>query len=89
MTRKVSMNRNWKFQSIFDQDMMLEQFDSTKLEEIELPHTNKVLPFHYFDESEYQMICGYRKEFYADQSWMGQQILIEFEAVAHKAEVFV
>lgn len=89
MTRKVSMNRNWKFQSIFDQDMMLEQFDSTKLEAIELPHTNKVLPFHYFDESEYQMICGYRKEFYADQSWIGQQILIEFEAVAHKAEVFL
>ncbi|MDD2969508.1 MAG: glycoside hydrolase family 2 TIM barrel-domain containing protein [Lachnospiraceae bacterium] len=89
MTKRIAINKDWMFQSDFEQDMIKKSYDSSGMEQIELPHTNKILPYHYFDESEYQMTSGYRKEFEADQSWKGQQVLLVFEAVAHRAEVFL
>jgi len=89
MTKRIAWNRDWKFQSPFNHDMIQQYYDTSLMEQIELPHTNRILPYHYFDESAYQMISLYRKEFEADESWNGQQVMIVFEAVAHRAEVFL
>lgn len=58
-------------------------------EDVRLPHTCKETPFHYFDESSYQMVCCYRKHFFALEEWKDQTVIVTFEGIAHEAQVFL
>ena len=40
-------------------------FDDRQFQRVTLPHTNKVLPWHSFDEKEYQFVSIYRRHFQA------------------------
>jgi beta-galactosidase len=57
--------------------------------EVTLPHTNKEIPFNYFDEKIYQFISCYKKEFVFNESLAGKRVFIEFGAVANYAEVYL
>ena len=70
---RIYLNRNWNFEGT----------------SVDIPHTVKETPFHYFDESEYQMISNYQKEIDVPKEWKGKQILLTFEGVAHACEVFL
>ena len=56
---RIYLNDDWKFTADFDNVFLTA--DNEKLQSVRLPHTCKELPFHYFSENEYQMICGYQK----------------------------
>lgn len=89
MTReKIAWNDNWMFSREFSKQMTEETYDDTNMEAVELPHTNKLLQFHYFNETDYQMICGYRKVFVPEEEWKGKEICVFFEAVGHFARVY-
>ena len=67
MSDRIYMNNDWKFAAEFTEDMILETCDEhteKQMEEVRIPHTCKETPYNYFDEKEYQMICGNRKIFY-------------------------
>ncbi len=53
-----------------------------------MPHTCKETPFHYFDESLYQMVSGYRRHLLIPKDWQGKRILLTFEGAAHDSTVF-
>ncbi|MCR5545581.1 MAG: glycoside hydrolase family 2 protein [Lachnospiraceae bacterium] len=57
--------------------------------EVNLPHTCKEVPFHYFDESSYQMICGYQRLIVPDEAWQGKRLLLTFDGVGHQSEVYL
>ena len=57
--------------------------------EVRLPHTSREVPYHYFDESEYQMNCGYRKVIVPEDAWKNKVVLMTVEAAAHESEVFL
>ena len=59
------------------------------MQEVRIPHTCKELPFHYFDEEDYQMLSGYRKFILIPKEWEKKQLLLTFEGVAHGCEVFI
>lgn len=42
-----------------------------------------------FDESSYQMVCCYRKHFFAPEEWKDQTVIVTFEGIAHEAQVFL
>ncbi|MBR1481467.1 MAG: glycoside hydrolase family 2 protein [Ruminococcus sp.] len=57
-------------------------------ETVRLPHTCKVTPYDYFDESICQMVCGYRKRL--DLSGRGdRRAFVRFGAAAHDAKVYL
>ena len=85
----IPFNDNWKFTDNYSEEIHTDFFDDKDLEVVRIPHTAKVTGFHYFDESVYQKVCGYRKCFKADPSWKGSRIIIHFEAVAHVSEVYI
>lgn len=89
MSERIYMNDNWFFTEQFHHEMNQIEYDVSKLEKVRIPHTFRELPFHYFDESLYQMEGGYRKHFVADASWKGQKVFITFEGSAHDTEVFL
>ena len=59
------------------------------LEKVRIPHTVKELPLHYFDESMYQMLSGYRYILKPDESWDWKRIILTFEGAAHEAVVYI
>ncbi len=56
---------------------------------ITLPHTNKEIPFNYFDETDTMFVSCYRKIFAADESWKGKRVFVRFYAVSSVAEVYL
>ncbi|MBO5610469.1 MAG: glycoside hydrolase family 2 protein [Eubacterium sp.] len=86
---RVYLNNDWKFSESFTDELVKETYDTSDMEDVRIPHNVKEMPYHYFDESIYQMVSGYRKEFEAPVYWKDKSVLITFEGVAHEATVYV
>lgn len=86
---KINFNDHWFFTASFDEGLLSETFDTSQLEAIRLPHSVIEMPYHYFDDSIYQMVSGYRKTFLGKPSWHDKKILVTFEGAAHEAEVYL
>ena len=86
---RVYLNNDWKFSETFTEEMIKVDFNDNEMEDVRVPHTVKELPFHYFDESLYQMVSGYRKTFDVPKDWEGKRLLITFDAVGHDAVLYV
>ena len=56
---------------------------------VTLPHTNREIPFNYFDESETMFVSCYRKIFFAEEDWTDKRVFIRFQAVSSVAEVYL
>ena len=85
---KIYINNGWQFAEEFKEEYIYGSVDDS-MTEVRLPHTTRELPFNYFSEEEYQMLCAYRKEIFAPNEWQYKRILLTFEGAAHYAEVFL
>jgi len=85
---RINLNRGWEFTDRFD-EAFLSGAPTPGLENAELPHCGRMLPFDYFDESAYQMVCGYRRRLVPAPDWAGKRIFLRVGAAAHSAEVFL
>ncbi len=77
----IPFNNDWLF--TFDYDA---GFDNA--ESVRLPHTVREIPYNYIDCKDYQMLCGYKKSFFAPDEWQGKRILLRFDGAAHDATVY-
>ena len=84
---KIYLNNDWEFAPEFSQSLLKRDNVST-YEKVRIPHTTKEVPYNYFDESIYQMLCGYRKIIDVPKEWENKRVLVTFEGVAHSAEVY-
>lgn len=89
MKTRYYLNDDWKFSEKYSEEMTSQMFDDRYMKDVRIPHTCKELPYHYFDESQYQMVSGYRRKFEMPKEWKEKVILLTFEGVAHACEVFV
>lgn len=83
MRSSIPFNQGWLYCPKQVDDIVT---DSAFIE-VTLPHTNVVLPYHNFDDAEYQFISTYRKHFTLDEPLDGRRILIDFEGVMLAATV--
>ena len=88
MRKRIYWNRDWEFTTEFSEDMFEKSFAGETVK-VTLPHTVVETPFHYFDESIYQMVSGYRKIFVPEDEWKEKQVLLTIEAAGHLAEVYL
>lgn len=84
---KIYLNNDWEFAQEFSQSLLKRDNIST-YEKVRIPHTTKEVPYNYFDESIYQMLCGYRKIIDVPKEWENKRVFVTFEGVAHSAEVY-
>ena len=89
MQKRIYWNDGWKFKETYENQMRETAYQDDAWEDVRLPHTCKETPFHYFDESSYQMQCCYRKHFFAPEEWKDQTVIVTFEGIAHESEVFL
>ena len=88
MRERIFWNRDWEFTTGFTEELFAKDF-AGELTKVTLPHTVVETPFHYFDESIYQMVSGYRKIFVPEDGWKDKQVLLTIEAAGHLAEVYL
>ncbi len=86
---RIYWNDGWGFAKEFEDAMLELDYEQSSLEQVRLPHSTVEMPFHYFDESIYQGICGYRRVFTPEETWKEKCLLLTIEAAAHQAEVFL
>ena len=87
MAQRIYLDRKWRFNEKFSEEMINEPMEECTL--INLPHTVKVTPLSYFDESIYQMVSGYQKSIFAPTQWENQLVSLVFEGVGHACDVYV
>ena len=59
----LPMNRNWLFGGKATTGCSAPDFDDSKFQRVTIPHTNKVFPWHSFDEKDFQFVSIYRRHF--------------------------
>lgn len=89
MNKRSYLMKDWTFCEQFSEEMITEPIRSENAKKVAIPHTCKETPFHYFDESLYQMECCYQRTITAPEAWQGQVVLLTFEAVGHEADVYL
>ncbi|MBP5281118.1 MAG: glycoside hydrolase family 2 protein, partial [Lachnospiraceae bacterium] len=85
---RVYLDDQWGYTENFTSELTTPDYNGA-LEEVRLPHTCKETPLHYFDESLYQMLCGYRRVLEAPESWSGKRVILTFDGVGHACRVFL
>ena len=88
MRKRIYLNRDWEFTTKFTEELLTKDFAGETVT-VTLPHTVAETPFHYFDESIYQMVSGYRKIFVPEDTWREKQVLLTIEAAGHLAQVYL
>lgn len=88
MRERIYFNKDWQFKEEYTEELLRAEYTG-EYERVSLPHTVKETPFHYFDEGTYQMVCGYRRVFYAKPEWKDKKTELTIEAAGHQAEVYI
>ena len=82
----ISLNSGWEFAREWSEEFLRGE---GSFEEVRLPHTNLVLPYHNIDSESYQMVCGYRKNVEAPVPMERKRAFLKFDGAAHIATVYV
>ncbi len=90
MSREIlNLNTDWFFLSEDVSEAKQLDFESELLEAVSLPHTNKLLPHHYFSDEEYKFVSWYRRSIFLDKTFKGRRLILEFDGVMSSAEVYI
>ena len=89
LPRRVPINRGWLFHPKATAGDSELNFDDHGFTRVVLPHTNKVLPWHSFDDTEYQFVSTYRRHFRLPRSARGQRVFVDFEGAMTASTVWI
>ncbi len=87
--RMLPMNRGWRYSPKVVEGDYEREFDDTAFTRVVIPHTNKVLPWHSFDDKEYEFISTYRRHFRLPRAARGQRVFVDFEAAMTASTVWI
>ena len=80
------MNSGWYFTETWSEDFMKGKVTG---EQVRIPHTVKMLDYHYINEKDYQMVCGYRKELTMPSDLNNRRVFVQLDGAGHIATVFL
>src|SRR4051812_43689745 len=83
------MNRNWLYSSEFTEVASEKNFDDAGFERVVVPHTNVRLPWHGFDEKQYERVSIYRRHFKLPPEVRGKHVFVHFGGVMTASTVWL
>lgn len=90
MSRDVfPINRAWLFSERAAPGCSEPDFDDSDFERVTVPHTNRTLPWHSFDDKEYQFVSVYRRHFTPPEELKNRRLFVDFEGVMTAATVTI
>jgi beta-galactosidase len=91
--RVHELNRNWLYGGRAggktQPGVSRPDFDDSRWERVTLPHANVRLPWHGFDEKDFQFVSAYRRHFGTSADWEGKRVFVEFAGAMTAATVSV
>lgn len=87
MRKIYTLNRKWLYGGKV-QDVA-PGADDSKWERVTLPHTNVLLPWHSFDEKDFQFVSTYRRHFRAAPEWSNRRVFADFAGAMTAATVSI
>jgi hypothetical protein len=88
-SRILPINRGWKFLPKVPPDGHDAGFDEAAMTRVVVPHSNKSLPWHSFDDAEYEFVSLYRRKFRLPASAKGKRIFVDFEGAMVATTVWI
>lgn len=85
----IPLNREWKYAEKFSNSYINKDVSDDCFKNVQLPHTNKEIPYNCFDEKMYQFISCYRKTFSVSKEYKGKRVFVDFEGVMTYAKVYI
>lgn len=85
----IPMNRNWRYHPAKIDGAESPEFDDSTFERVAIPHTNVELPWHNFDDREYEFVSTYRRRFRFPQGAAGKRVFVDFEGVMTASTVWI
>ena len=83
------LNRNWRFNAKRAANDTAPEFDDSGFEQVTIPHTNKKLPWHDFDEKSYEFISIYRRKFRLPAEARGRYVFIDFDGAMTASAIWI
>jgi beta-galactosidase len=87
--RVLPMNRNWRYSRFAIQEARMKNFDDSKFERVVIPHCNTRLPWHGFDDKDYEFVSVYRRHFRVPPGTRGRRVFVDFEGVMTASTVWL
>lgn len=86
---KQSINFGWKYSPDFKEEYLEPDFNEKSFVTVDIPHANKEIPYNNFDEEMYQFVSCYRRTIEIPDDKKSKRVVLEFEAAANFAEVYI
>jgi len=85
----LPINRNWRFHPAKVTGAESLSFDDSTFERMTLPHTNITLPWHSFDDKDYEFVSTYRRRFKYPEAARGRRVFVDFEGAMTASTVWI
>ncbi len=85
----LPINHNWLYRENVPSGFEAPGFDDSGFETVVVPHTNKYLPWHNFDDKSYQFLSAYRRHFKLPPGTKGKHVFVDFECVMTASTVWL
>jgi beta-galactosidase len=85
----LPINRNWRYHPEKVAGAESPDFDDSKFTRVAIPHTNVELPWHNFDDKDYEFISTYRRRFKYPKGADGKRVFVDFEGVMTASKVWI
>jgi beta-galactosidase len=85
----LPINRGWRFAKTPSANIHSPAFDDATLPRVIVPHTNVELPWHGFDDHQYEFISAYRRRLNLPASARGKRVFVDFEGVMLASTVYL
>jgi beta-galactosidase len=87
--RILPINRNWRYHAAWINGAEAPAFDDSAFQRVVIPHTNIELPWHSFDDKEYEFVSTYRRRFPYPKDAEGKRVFVDFEGVMTASTVWI
>jgi beta-galactosidase len=85
----LPINRGWRYHPAKIAGAEAPEFDDSSFERVVVPHSNVGLPWHSFDDKDYEFISIYRRRFRTPPGTQGKRIFVDFEGVMTASTVWI
>jgi beta-galactosidase len=85
----LPMNRNWRYHPGKIDAASSPGFDDANFTRVVLPHSNVRMPWHNFDDKDYEFVSTYRRRFRLPQSAKGKRVFVDFEGAMTASTVWI
>ncbi len=87
--RILPINRNWRFHPAWVDGAESPAFDDSRFLRVVIPHTNIELPWHNFDDKDYEIISTYRRRFQFPDGAEAKRVFVDFEGAMTASTVWL